>query len=758
MASMSSKTGMANGTSNPDYMNSFMSFLETQEGQHTQQSPENIQDGEEVLEEVVVEKNPLEDDVTPTDHNPDDDPLSGSPPPGSPLSGGPSPGSPLSGGPSRVNQNTYEVNNDDPDDPEPILFSDLQEDPCLVLDQETSSEATNGSDAAEGQQTSRKNVARRGRKKSVGSTVKSEASIVPQRESPRRASRTSKSVKRYGQMDLESSDVGGGDSDPDSDYRLSDSDNDPDFNPQKKATNASDDEEDKPRRCRGRGRGVGGNRGMGPSSGRGGRGVKRTLDTSTSNNNNNNSNNNNNQAPSPPKRRGRPPSYQPTILPSQNTSSSSSSSGSGGSSGSSGGGGGGGGDSKTTAATAAMSAATPAGDETTPSGAQDNTVTSTDEKNAPSSSKLSSAYNYAAGRVQQRQTHTIKLPEGPQLTTEQLAMVESQFKSGEFVMAKRDMEMMEHPPIWRIDGKSLLQKFQAFEKDGKTLYRNISTYSGWTPTAKALYVGVRVTFVFQSRYDTVVELKGIKNGEDDDQDKDKPKNNQETTWKPTKKEDNIEISEDLRSHMPSFEIYLQTLISQALDNNFLMEIYAENDDYFVEKVKVIDELAEQRKKKVIEIVTWDEKFKKSLDTWPCINVMVSNNSNKCQACGKEQVSKLSQLYGQPYNQQTLRSCETVPSELEAKNFEVCDRCSNLSQMYNKVTHQKYDFYSQCKSTVTNVRATTPSKHTTTILRDLLANDHWIMGLFRSMCTTWVKVDRLHQEHTTSTQTNDKEHT
>ena len=44
-------------------------------------------------------------------------------------------------------------------------------------------------------------------------------------------------------------------------------------------------------------------------------------------------------------------------------------------------------------------------------------------------------------------------------------------------MAKKDQEMMENPPIWRIDGKSLLQKFQAFEKDGKILYRNISTVS-----------------------------------------------------------------------------------------------------------------------------------------------------------------------------------------------------------------------------------------------------------------------------------------
>ena len=34
-----------------------------------------------------------------------------------------------------------------------------------------------------------------------------------------------------------------------------------------------------------------------------------------------------------------------------------------------------------------------------------------------------------------------------------------------------------------------------------------------------------------------------------------------------------------------------------------------SDEYFVERVKVIDELAEQRKKKVLEIIQWSTQFK-----------------------------------------------------------------------------------------------------------------------------------------------------
>lgn len=47
-------------------------------------------------------------------------------------------------------------------------------------------------------------------------------------------------------------------------------------------------------------------------------------------------------------------------------------------------------------------------------------------KSSPAGGKLSSAYHYAASRT--RQNQAIRLPEGPNLTAEQLKLIESQFK------------------------------------------------------------------------------------------------------------------------------------------------------------------------------------------------------------------------------------------------------------------------------------------------------------------------------------------
>ena len=40
-------------------------------------------------------------------------------------------------------------------------------------------------------------------------------------------------------------------------------------------------------------------------------------------------------------------------------------------------------------------------------------------------------------------------------------------------------------------------------------YSFIFQYSGWTAQAKALYVPVKVSMVFQSRYDVVVEIDAL---------------------------------------------------------------------------------------------------------------------------------------------------------------------------------------------------------------------------------------------------------
>lgn len=73
-------------------------------------------------------------------------------------------------------------------------------------------------------------------------------------------------------------------------------------------------------------------------------------------------------------------------------------------------------------------------------------------------------------------------------------------------MLKSDFISGGNHPLWKVDGKALLQKYIPFEKDGKTLYRNTSTYSGWTDKDRDLYAPVAVTYVQQGKRDNIIEF------------------------------------------------------------------------------------------------------------------------------------------------------------------------------------------------------------------------------------------------------------
>lgn len=85
---------------------------------------------------------------------------------------------------------------------------------------------------------------------------------------------------------------------------------------------------------------------------------------------------------------------------------------------------------------------------------------------------------------------------------------EGLMRTGDFVVALDDMHE-ELPLIWRIEGKSLLQRFEPQQQDNMTVYVNTSSYSAWNPTVKQRYTGVDVRVIGCSRTRIVVEKLGL---------------------------------------------------------------------------------------------------------------------------------------------------------------------------------------------------------------------------------------------------------
>ncbi|RZC32892.1 uncharacterized protein BDFB_003340 [Asbolus verrucosus] len=233
------------------------------------------------------------------------------------------------------------------------------------------------------------------------------------------------------------------------------------------------------------------------------------------------------------------------------------------------------------------------------------------------------------------------------------------FKPGEFVVIRSELNQ-DWPAIWRVDGKTLLQKYEPFEQNGLTLYRNISTYTSWTPESKKQYISIPVKYKCQNQLETIVEfLRNEMTVIDHDY--------QEKCMK------------DCEGYQDNFEVYIQTLISQALDSNFLTEIFQEKDEYFLSNVKTIDDITDSKKKKLLSLLRWPPAVQAAVCTWPCFNVIREVNptdahTKNCAACSRHEVAVRVLMYGQPYNSTTLEGCQPDPKAMNEKVslFEHCD--------------------------------------------------------------------------------------
>ncbi|XP_044765832.1 uncharacterized protein LOC123321828 [Coccinella septempunctata] len=133
----------------------------------------------------------------------------------------------------------------------------------------------------------------------------------------------------------------------------------------------------------------------------------------------------------------------------------------------------------------------------------DESSDSTSERNLPNKSKN--------GAVRKKKSPSSKVsPSGASTKKSGHKVVYSNnYAVGSFVISKKDAQVGDpnkHPWIWRIDGKSLLQKYEPFEHEGKIRHKNTSIYTGWSPMDMDDYAPLTIDLIEQTEGHVVVEL------------------------------------------------------------------------------------------------------------------------------------------------------------------------------------------------------------------------------------------------------------
>lgn len=86
-------------------------------------------------------------------------------------------------------------------------------------------------------------------------------------------------------------------------------------------------------------------------------------------------------------------------------------------------------------------------------------------------------------------------------------------------------------------------------------------YTSLTPDSKSIYVTAPIKFISHSQLETIVEFL-----------------HNEVIY--IESEFVKKVMKEHERYQDNFEVYIQTLISQALDSNFLMEIFQEQGNFY----------------------------------------------------------------------------------------------------------------------------------------------------------------------------------
>lgn len=301
---------------------------------------------------------------------------------------------------------------------------------------------------------------------------------------------------------------------------------------------------------------------------------------------------------------------------------------------------------------------------------------------------------------------------------------EGLMRTSDFVVSE-DEAHLEWPVIWRIEGKSLLQRFEPSEQNGVKVYINTSSYSAWNPTVRQKYLGLDVRIMGCNRTRIVVEKLSLTRSKSTER-SDSTNLTNEKDQPPTA--ESLSPS-DISSYLENFEVFIQTLISQALDSNFISDIVKDNDEYFLSHMQTIGELFNKRRSRFISIVKWEPNILKCIETYPEVQTQKQSNVGdlRCRICLDNWSTKILQFEGTIYDMDSLET--TVSTESRQTKFPSCDSCTDRAFLYSRLHHQKYNFFKSCKSKVEAIQAQDENKESPIILDECLQDGDWIRTLF-----------------------------
>nr|XP_034972486.1 coiled-coil domain-containing protein 82 [Zootoca vivipara]XP_034972488.1 coiled-coil domain-containing protein 82 [Zootoca vivipara]XP_034972489.1 coiled-coil domain-containing protein 82 [Zootoca vivipara] len=185
-------------------------------------------------------------------------------------------------------------------------------------------------------------------------------------------------------------------------------------------------------------------------------------------------------------------------------------------------------------------------------------------------------------------------------------------------------------------------------------------------------------------------------------------------------------------HFVHFQRVVKAFLINAVDNNFLMSLYAgrRQKKYAKEMLTSLryfdNDFVQPRLDNLVARSRWKERYKERVDSYPVVRIVSGNAEQRsCQACELQRYCRFTViLSGNSYDSKTMQVDDFMSHDKQALKVGIV--CGDRTEVYHNLKHFKYKLYQNCCSVMTSNRfQDAPVKDTVNRVFTQRYNEGWI---------------------------------
>ncbi|XP_055901098.1 uncharacterized protein LOC106069892 isoform X1 [Biomphalaria glabrata] len=292
---------------------------------------------------------------------------------------------------------------------------------------------------------------------------------------------------------------------------------------------------------------------------------------------------------------------------------------------------------------------------------------------------------------------------------------ESHFQIGMYMIEKKDLQNFESYPIWRLEPGNLIRKFEMCTDNNLVQHVAVGTFSNWVKSMETQFEPIKVKEVQSDslRVEVIKEYRP------------KPPSNKR-----------LEVQYEDDPLVETFNVYLQVLLSQALEPTFLSAIHDADEKFYVDPLNQIDCMIENKCQEITRQAHWKASFLECLHRCPLMKEIDRPNLKQpCQASENSSPPTIKSvvLYGTPYDRFLLTELPNHTSD-SAQEFMIGKVAAHYVRTYHNLHHFKYWLRQRCEAKVKMMKESNRADSISNeiILDKCLENTTWVLSLFDNL--------------------------